>query len=538
MIFYNFAGMDTRIDFCQKAGRMCYGKTDLPLLLEISQMINNSGNIKEVLQPVLETISNHVGAEKTTLSILNREKSKIIVEAEYGINKSASNQVEYNIGEGITGEVVKTGEPIFIPKIYEDKRYLNKLKTKLTTRDKQDISFVCVPVVVEKQIAGAISIQRVFDKFLDKHELFRLLSIIGSMITEAVRARQDRLEEIERLKAENAHLQSELKERFQPDNIIGNSGKMSEVYKLIERVAKTNATVLIRGESGTGKELIADAIHYNSPRADKPLIKVNCSALPEGLIESELFGHEKGSFTGADAQRKGRFELAEGGSIFLDEIGDLPAQTQVKLLRTIQQREFERVGGTETFKSDVRIITATNRDLEGLIKEDKFREDLFYRINVFPIFIPPLRERINDIPILVDHFIQKCNENNMTDIRRISSSAIDMLMVYNWPGNIRELENCIERAAIMSTDGVIRAHCLPPTLQTAKSSGTETKGTLNSIMERVEKQLIVEALTSSLGNGTQAAKMLGITERIMGLRIKKYKIDIRKYKQQKGLVDE
>jgi Nif-specific regulatory protein len=270
----------------------------------------------------------------------------------------------------------------------------------------------------------------------------------------------------------------------------------------------------------------------------KTFIKVNCSALPEGLIESELFGHEKGSFTGANSLRKGRFELAEGGSIFLDEIGDLPAQTQVKLLRTIQQREFERVGGTETFKSDVRIITATNRNLEELIKENKFREDLYYRINVFPVFLPALRERINDIPVLVDHFIQKCNELNMTNIRRISSSAIDMLMVYHWPGNIRELENCIERAAIMSTDGVIRSHNLPPTLQTAQSSGTENKGTLYSIMERVEKQLIVDALTSSLGNINKAALMLGITERIMGLRIKKYDLETKKYKKQRGIYDE
>ena len=368
--------------------------------------------------------------------------------------------------------------------------------------------------------------------------MIRLLSIIGAMITEAVRARQDRIEEIERLKAENEQLHTKLKTRFKVENIIGNSSKMQEVYQLIERVSTTNATVLIRGESGTGKELIADAIHYNSSRAKKPLIKVNCSALPEGLIESELFGHEKGSFTGADSQRKGRFELAEGGSIFLDEIGDLPAQTQVKLLRTIQQREFERVGGTETFKSNVRIITATNRDLETLIKENKFREDLYYRINVFPIFVPPLRERINDIPILVDHFIQKCNNQNMTNIRRISSTAIDMLMVYNWPGNIRELENCIERAAIMSTDGVIRANNFPPTLQTALSSHTENKGTLNSIIERVEKQLIIEALTSTLGNSTKAARMLGITERIIGLRIKKYDLDIKKYKTQKGIKDE
>ena len=530
--------MEEMLDFCHKTGRECYGKTDLPLLLEISKMINSSSNIKEVLYPVLKVITEYITAEKASLSILNRQKSKIFIEVGYGFENKAMPNVEYNIGEGITGEVVKTGQSIFIPKIHEDKRYLNKLQSKLLTKDRQDLSFICVPVLVQNQIAGAISIHRIYDQYLNQREMIRLLSIIGSLIAESVRARQDRIEEIEKLKEENAHLQNELKERFQPINIIGNSSKIREVYKLIEMVSKTNASVLIRGESGTGKELIADAIHYSSPRAKKPLIKVNCSALPESLIESELFGHEKGSFTGADQLRKGRFELAQGGSIFLDEIGDLPAQTQVKLLRIIQQREFERVGGTETFKSDVRIITATNRNLEELIKENKFREDLFYRINVFPIYLPPLRERINDIPILADHFIQKCNKQNMTDIKRISSSAIDMLMVYNWPGNIRELENCIERAAIMSADGVIRSNNLPPTLQTAKSSGTENQGTLDFIMERVEKQLIMEALTTTLGNSTKAGKMLGITERIMGLRIKKYNIDLKKYRQQKGINDE
>jgi Nif-specific regulatory protein len=259
------------MDFCQKTGRECYGKTDLPLLLEISKMINNSSNIKEVLHPVLGKIAQYVKAEKTTLNILNRQKSKIIIEVGFGYEKRNTNQVEYNIGEGITGVVVKTGQAIFIPKIYEDKRYLNKLQSNLLTRDKQDISFICVPIVVEKQISGTISILRVYDKTLNQSELIQLLSIIGAMIAEAVRARQDRIEEIEKLKEENELLQSKLKTRFKVDNIIGNSGKMQEVYQLIERVSKTNATVLIRGESGTGKELIADAIHYNSPRAKKHL---------------------------------------------------------------------------------------------------------------------------------------------------------------------------------------------------------------------------------------------------------------------------
>jgi Nif-specific regulatory protein len=305
---------------------------------------------------------------------------------------------------------------------------------------------------------------------------------------------------------------------------------MRDVYSLVQMVGKTNSTVLIRGESGVGKELVADAIHEASPRKGKPFIKVNCSALPESLIESELFGHEKGAFTGADSQRKGRFELASGGTIFLDEIGDIPLSTQVKLLRMIQQREFERLGGTETIKSDVRIICATNRNLEEMITNDEFREDLYYRINVFPIYIPSLRERRDDIPILVDHFINKFNKENLTKIKRITTSALDMLMVYKWPGNIRELENCIERACILSTDNVIHSYNLPPSLQTADSSNTSAKGGMLYTVEQVEKQLIREALTTTKGNIAKAAENLKITERMLGTRLKKYDIEAWRYK--------
>ncbi|HKJ78196.1 MAG TPA: sigma-54 dependent transcriptional regulator, partial [Prolixibacteraceae bacterium] len=286
----------------------------------------------------------------------------------------------------------------------------------------------------------------------------------------------------------------------------------------------------IRGESGVGKELIADAIHQASSRKNKPLIKVNCSALPESLIETELFGHEKGAFTGADMQRKGRFELAENGTIFLDEIGDIPLSTQVKILRIIQQRQFERVGGTQTINADVRIITATNRSLEEKIKSGEFREDLYYRINVFPIFVPSLRERRNDIPLLVDHFIEKFNKENKSRIKRITTSALNMLMVYSWPGNIRELENCIERACILSADNVIHSYNLPPSLQTADSSNTSAKGGMMYTVEQVEKQLIREALTTTKGNIIKAAGNLKITERMLGTRLKKYNIDAWRFK--------
>ena len=257
---------------------------------------------------------------------------------------------------------------------------------------------------------------------------------------------------------------------------------------------------------------------------------MNCSALPESLIESELFGNEKGAFTGAETQRKGRFELADKGTIFLDEIGDIPLSAQVKILRIIQQRQFERLGGTQTIDVDVRIIAATNRNLEEMIKVGEFREDLYYRINVFPIFIPALRERRNDIPLLVDHFIEKFNKENKSKIKRITTSALNMLMVYSWPGNIRELENCIERACILSTDNVIHSYNLPPSLQTADSTNTSAKGGMLYTVEQVEQQLIREALTTSKGNIVKAAEILKITERMLGTRLKKYNIDVWRFK--------
>jgi Nif-specific regulatory protein len=297
------------------------------------------------------------------------------------------------------------------------------------------------------------------------------------------------------------------------------------VYEQVAQVAGSNTTVLIRGESGTGKELLAHAIHYSSPRAEKPFVKVSCAALPESLIESELFGYEKGAFTDARAQKKGRFELAHGGTLFLDEIGELSAATQIKLLRVLQEREFERLGGIEPVKINVRLIAATNKDLELAVQAGSFREDLYYRLNVFSIFSPPLRERRPDIPLLADHFVEKFAAAHGKDVRRIATTAIDMLMAYHWPGNVRELENCIERAALVCEGGVIHGHHLPPTLQTAEVSGTVTRISLAAAVEGYEKDLIQDALKSARGNRARAARLLDTTERIIGYKIKKYGID-------------
>ena len=276
--------------------------------------------------------------------------------------------------------------------------------------------------------------------------------------------------------------------------------------------------------------MIAHAIHYNSARARKPFIKVSCAALPESLIESELFGYERGAFTGAAGQKKGRFELADGGTLFLDEIGDLSLATQVKLLRVLQEREFERLGGTQSIRVNVRMVTATHRPLEKLIAEGTFREDLFYRLNVFTIFAPPLRERKPDIMLLADHFLGKYSSEHGKSIKRISTPAIDMLTSYHWPGNVRELENTIERSVLVCDGAVIHAHHLPPTLQTAEASDTVSRVALAEAVQAFEKDLVLDALKSTRGNCARAAKLLSTTERILNYKVRKYEIDTARFR--------
>jgi two-component system NtrC family response regulator len=296
---------------------------------------------------------------------------------------------------------------------------------------------------------------------------------------------------------------------------------MLEVFSLVRRVAPSEATVLIRGESGTGKELIAKAIHYGSPRASGPMIRVNCAALPETLLESELFGHEKGAFTGAFAARKGRFELADGGTLFLDEIGDLPLPLQAKLLRVLQEREFERLGSGKPVRVNVRILAATHRDLEALLKAAEFREDLYYRLNVVTISLPPLRERREDLPLLMDHFLRSFAEKNKKTIRGFTQEAREMLLRYEYPGNVRELENIIERAVVLTRDDVIGRADLP--LSTQGLEGEERKeASLPATVEAVERRMITEALARAGGIQTRAAELLGISERALRYKLNKY----------------
>lgn len=502
---------------------------ELSLLFDISKTLDSSLDLKDALHPILGIISEHKALLQGSLTLLNRETGEISIEAAYGLSPHQQRRGRYKVGEGILGKVFQTGKPAMIPKVSEEPLFLNRTGA-LDPEKSKDVSYLSVPIKLNKQIIGALSIFKSYSADIPMNDDLRLYSIIASMISQAVRLRQEAQENSQRLIEENLRLKKELKNRFRPSNIIGTSSTMQEVYDLIAQVSRSEATVLICGESGTGKELVAHAIHYNSLRANKPLIKVNCAALPESIIESELFGHEKGAFTGAVSERKGRFELAHGGTLFLDEIGDLTPSTQIKLLRVLQEKEFERVGSVKTTRINVRLITATNLNLESLIKEGKFRQDLYYRLNVFPIHMPPLQERKSDILLLADTFVEKYSKNNGKHIRRISTPAIDMLMAYHWPGNVRELENCIERAVLLSSDNVIHGHHLPPTLQTAEASGTAFKGRLNTALENVERELIQDSLKSARGNSTRAARALGITERIMGLRIQKYGIVTKRFR--------
>jgi two-component system response regulator HydG len=334
--------------------------------------------------------------------------------------------------------------------------------------------------------------------------------------------------ELYQLRAENIALKERLGDRFDFAKIIGRSPKMKEVFDTLSLVAPTDATVLILGESGTGKELVANSIHHNSPRASQPFIKVSCAALPETLLEGELFGHEKGAFTGAIARREGRFQLAHRGTIFLDEVGEMSMTTQTKLLRVLQEKEFEPLGSTRTVKVDVRVIAASNKDLEREVKEGRFREDLFYRLNVVPVSLPALRERKEDIPALATHFFAVYRDKNKKETKDISRKAMDLLMRYDWPGNIRELENCVERAVILARGEIIAPADLPPAIQALTSSDREVQGLelpSGISLQEVEKALIVKTLEDTGGNRTRAAEILGINRRTLQNKLKEYGIN-------------
>jgi Nif-specific regulatory protein len=500
----------------------------LSTLLEASQALSATLDLKDALRHVLEILGRHHGAIRSTVTLLNDETGDVEVEASAGA-VAQGKRVRYRLGEGITGQVIETGKPIVVPRVSREPMFLHRAAERPELPE-QELTYISAPIALDGKTIGAIGIDLHFKSDRDYNRTAKFLGVVGSMIAQAVRVHRLIESERQRLVDENAHLRQELKERYDFSNLVGTSGPMRQVYEQIAQVARTNTTVLLRGESGTGKELIAHAIHYNSSRAKRPFIKVSCAALPHDLIESELFGYEKGAFTGAHAAKKGRFELAEGGTLFLDEIGDLNLATQVKLLRVLQEREFERLGSTLTIRANIRLVAATNKDLETAIAAGEFREDLYYRLNVFAIFVPPLRERKPDITLLADHFVETFSKEHGKKVKRISTPAIDMLASYHWPGNVRELANAVERAVVVCEGQVLHAHHLPPTLQTAEASGTVPTTSLKDAMEAFEKDALQDALKSARGNRAKASRLLSTTERIFNYRVKKLGIDWRRFK--------
>ncbi len=492
-------------------------------ITQISSLLTVDAGGVLSLNPVTDVIASDFGATRVFILLYQPESEKLSPTASSQLSAADFRKLDIRADLGIFREAFNRAEPIFLSAISSETS-IDYLKVE------EERSLIAVPIRTARKTIGLLCCEFPFhDK--EPVETTNLLLLIASLIAQSLRVELAVLGEREKLRRENLHLKQELKEKYDFSHIVGNANSMRLVYDQVTQVAKSNATVLLRGESGTGKEMIANAIHYNSLRSKRPLIKINCAALPDTLIESELFGHEKGAFTGADRFKKGRFEMADGGTLFLDEIGDIPLQTQIKLLRVLQEREFERLGGTETIKTNIRLVAATNKNLEDAIAKGTFREDLYYRLNVFAIHLPPLRERKSDILLLAEHFLEKYETEHGKRIRRISTPAIDMLMSYHFPGNVRELENAIERAVLVCDSNVVHGHHLPPTLQTAEVSGTVTDMSLASAVEAFERDMIQDSLKSTHGNVAKAAKMLDSTERILGYKIKKYGINAARFRK-------
>jgi len=502
-----------------------YKKIELGALYEISKLLGSSLNLRSNLRGVMRVLSEYLDMKRGTVAL--RTDSEVSIVAAHGMSEDEIRRGRYKLGEGIIGRVAKLGSPIVIPNIGDEPLFLNKTGARqMIHRD--NIAFICVPIKFKNEVLGVMSVDRLFgSKGVTFEEDVRLLKIIASLVAQSIKLHRELEKEREAFLEEKEDLKQQLKGRYKVENIIGQSDTMQEVFEAIHRVAPAKANVLLRGESGTGKELVARAVHYMSQRAKGPFIKFNCASIPEGLLESELFGHEKGAFTGATSLRKGRFELANNGTIFLDEIGDLPLGLQPKILRVLQEKEFERVGGEKTIKVDVRLIAATSRNLEELVSEGKFREDLYYRLNVVPIYLPPLKERKLDIPLLSDYFLRKYNDENGKSVR-LSPEALNAFIDYEWPGNVRELENTIERLVVMSSGKVINLSDIPLNIRELAVRARHTfqfKEALPSAIADIEKATILDALKKTGGVQAKAARLLGITSRQIGYKIKRYGID-------------
>jgi Nif-specific regulatory protein len=523
----------------------CLADQELAILTHIGQILSSTLELRDAFGKIMQIISDKLDMHRGTLVLLDESTGRLRTEAAVGLAQDDIERNRFALGEGITGNVVATGRARVVTDIRNDPDFLNRTGRLGMDSSNQQISFLCVPIRIEGRTAGALAVDKPYisDERLRNDQTF--LDIIAAFLAQAIQINRMVMRQKEELLEENAQLRAQVRDRYRFENIIGDSPAMHEVFATVGQVANSRATVLLLGETGTGKEMIAKAIHYNSPRRDKPFIRVNCGALTGTLLESELFGHVKGSFTGAIKDKIGRFEAADGGTIFLDEIGTMEPVLQVKLLRVLQEREFERVGDTAVVKVDVRVIAATNVDLQEEVAKQNFREDLFYRLNVVSIYLPPLRNRREDIPRLIDYFLDKYNVVNDRKLRRISREMLNVLLRYPWPGNVRELENAIERAVVLSRDEDFTEDLLPLSVrmfaqQRRTSQSSESIETLTRrlsdqaitdyemregeiyqlVIDQIEHALIDRALARCNGIKTKAADFLGINRNTLNKKVK------------------
>jgi Nif-specific regulatory protein len=507
-----------------------YYKLAMQTIYEISSVLNASLNKKMTLENVLNILKSNLQMNRGFILLYDNVAKNLYMAASIGIDKKLENAIRYNVGEGIVGTVFKLGSPIMVPDIKSEPIFQDKIYRE----DKENLSFMAVPIKDGMDTIGVLAVDKnVADIYTYTSEI-DLMKMISTLLSSFIRKVDEILKERERLWEEKSRLESELTKKYSFTGLIGVSKAMQGVYKSILMATQSKTTILLLGESGTGKEVVAKTIHYNSDRKDKPFIAINCASIPRELIESELFGYEKGSFTGANSSKKGKFELADGGTIFLDEIGDMPLEAQSKLLRVLQEKKIEKIGAQRDIEVDVRIIAATNKNLEEEIKKGNFRLDLYYRLNVLSIYLPPLRKRLEDIPLLAEHFLVKFNKEYNKELS-LSDEALDILMHCNWPGNIRELENCIERAALFTESSIIKAEDLScqrniPCFGIYAKSEIENEREENSFNKQTaidEKMLIVDALEKAGYVQAKAARLLNLTVRQLNYRIKKYNIQIK-----------
>ena len=503
-------------------------------LLTLKQVLAEIGPgnaLQPSMKSLMRVLAENMGYKRAFLAIYDQETATLKISLTH--TQPKTNQATYTPGQGVIGQVFASGASIVVPCLKDHPEFLNRAFGR-TPEELASLAFICAPVTNlspetrELEVLGTLSIDLPIQprESLDMHRQF--LEVVAGLIAKQVALLQEEMALQRQALSHGMNLSADDAPLHMP-NIVASSKAIRLVLQQVAQVANSRATVLLRGESGTGKELLAEAIHAGSPRSQAQLVKLNCAALPSDLIESELFGHEKGAFTGAVAQKKGMFEMAHKGTLFLDEIGELSPEAQAKVLRAIQEKEIQRLGSEQTINVDVRLVTATHRPLEELLQDGRFREDLYYRINVFPVFIPPLRERREDILPLAEHFLDLfCKEYQKT-IKRISTPAIDMLTQYHWPGNVRELRNCLERATLICDEEVIRSYHMPPSLQTSESSATDTDLSFGEAVAKFEQEILVDALKKARGNMLQAARDLRVSYRIVNYKVKKYRIDPRKF---------